>query len=116
MNKYLVQSLFFSNNCSSPIVICDTKEDAQKYIDKLLEGKEYNGLGYYDITSVKYIKKERLNITWKDILEVKNDGVYLKEAVEAAKKLGYKYVSLNKDVYDIEKEPYIIVCKESDIK
>ena len=52
--KYLVEMYYLADNSSEPIVVCDTKEKAQDYIDNEMKGYQYNGTGYYRIRKIKY--------------------------------------------------------------
>lgn len=54
MYKYLVEMFDITTNSSEPLVICDTKEKAQEWIDKEMTGYVYNGNGYHRIITIKY--------------------------------------------------------------
>ncbi len=52
--KYLVQLTWF-NSPPTPLVICDSRQQAKDWINSRLEDKEYSGLGIYTITEVEHI-------------------------------------------------------------
>ncbi len=57
MNKVLVELKWIMNGSSTPIIVCDTMEQAKAWIEKKMEGKSYNGTGYYATTEVPYLSK-----------------------------------------------------------
>lgn len=53
--KYLVELYWIMNGTSSPVIICDTRKQAEKYIEKKMKNKQYNGSGYYRIQEIPHI-------------------------------------------------------------
>ena len=49
---FLVAMIWINNDGIDYCVITETKEKAQEYIDKEMEGKQYNGTGYFDIIEI----------------------------------------------------------------
>ena len=54
MYKYLVELFYIPTSSTEPLVICDTEEKAQEWIDKEMTGYEYNGNAYHRIIPIKY--------------------------------------------------------------
>ena len=53
---YLVQLLCFSEDKTTPFVVCDTIEKAQEWINDKLTDKSYSGIGKFIIKKVDYYK------------------------------------------------------------
>lgn len=52
--KYLVEILFFEDKRTVPLVVCDTEDKAQEWIDIKLRNGFYSGLGKFRIVKVGY--------------------------------------------------------------
>ena len=50
---YLVVLKWIANFKDDICVVAETREKAQEWIDKKMEGKQYNGAGYYSIEEVE---------------------------------------------------------------
>jgi len=49
---YLVVMYTFATNHFNPLVIAESEEKAQKYIDEQMNGKVYNGTGVHQIIHI----------------------------------------------------------------
>ena len=54
MYKYLVELFYIPTSSTEPLVICDTEEKAQEWINKEMTGYEYSGNAYHRIIRIKY--------------------------------------------------------------
>ena len=52
--KFLIEMYDIATDKSNPIIIYDTIEQAEMWIEKEMKDKNYNGTGYYRIKKVKY--------------------------------------------------------------
>lgn len=50
---YLVIMKWVGNYKDDICIVAKTREKAQEWIDKKMEGKQYSGLGYYSIKEVE---------------------------------------------------------------
>jgi len=53
---FLVTMETFANSNSQPLIIAETLEKAQEYIDQEMNGSVYNGTGVHKITKMKVFK------------------------------------------------------------
>lgn len=53
--KYLVE-LFVFEGKSVPMVVCDSEDKAQEWIDEKLKNAHYSGIGKFKITKIIYHK------------------------------------------------------------
>ena len=52
--KYLVELFYIPTSSTEPLVICNTEEKAQEWINKEMTGCEYGGNAYHRIIRIKY--------------------------------------------------------------
>jgi hypothetical protein len=53
---FLVVIHWFNNGVNdTPCVVSETREKAEEWIDKQMEGKEYSGMGVYQIKEIELI-------------------------------------------------------------
>lgn len=52
--KYLVEVYFFNGGRTVPMVVCDTEDKAQEWIDYKLKNSNYSGVGKFKITKIIY--------------------------------------------------------------
>lgn len=52
----VVMHTFFATNQDQPLIIAESEEKAQEWIDKEMEGYKYNGTGVHKIIPVKLYK------------------------------------------------------------
>lgn len=53
--SFVVYMHWFVTDRDDIIVVANTKEDAQRYIDKQMDGRKYNGTGVYRIKEVELV-------------------------------------------------------------
>lgn len=52
-NAYLVELYYISTEKNIPMMVCDSKESANKWIDRKILGGFYNGSAYYRIREIE---------------------------------------------------------------
>jgi len=53
---FMVSMLTFADGRISPLVVAESVEKAQEYIDKEMEGSSYNGTGIHQIRPIKVFR------------------------------------------------------------
>ena len=54
MYRWLIEMVIVATDKTYPVVVCETEERADKWIEDELEDKEYNGTGYFRKTKIPY--------------------------------------------------------------